>query len=174
MLPEASAAMLSMGGKSMQLGREDALHSLPFAMHLGFGILTGHRDRALSWPERLALVSATYERLTAEAKLRQNIPTIEGLVVGVTDTVQATVVESHGTRGTSVRSSGFQMSLLALLVFAALIALGRTSLLFFVSVCVCALGRGCRAARCAQQGHGRRAVSAGPGQSCSTVCCPRQ
>ncbi|CAE8706116.1 unnamed protein product [Polarella glacialis] len=57
-------------------------------MHLGFGILTGHRDRALSWPERLALVSATYERLTAEAKLRQNIPTIEGLVVGVTDTVQ--------------------------------------------------------------------------------------
>ena len=37
--PGCSAAMLSMGGKSMQLGSEGRLVSLPFAMHLGHDLL---------------------------------------------------------------------------------------------------------------------------------------
>jgi len=37
--PDQSAAMISLGGKSMQLGREGSLASLPFAMHLGSDML---------------------------------------------------------------------------------------------------------------------------------------
>ncbi len=63
--PSASA-MLTMGGKSMQLGGDDALYSFPFAMHLGYEELQ-RADPALPWRESVASVSDLFdERCAAE------------------------------------------------------------------------------------------------------------
>jgi len=83
---EASHAMMSMGGKSMQLGREKALYSLPFAMHMGYDFLI--ENDKLEWRERIPALEAEYVRLASEEMSRQGIGLIEGTVVGITDTVQ--------------------------------------------------------------------------------------
>jgi hypothetical protein len=93
--PDCDCAMVSMGGKSMQLGREATLCSLPFAMHLGYGLLQekggGNEDDGRgqqgSWPQLVDFVSTSYQQRAAEAVERQRLTPLDGAVVGVTDCV---------------------------------------------------------------------------------------
>eukprot|EP00928_Gymnodinium_smaydae_P029507 TRINITY_DN22203_c0_g1_i1.p1 TRINITY_DN22203_c0_g1~~TRINITY_DN22203_c0_g1_i1.p1 ORF type:complete len:319 (+),score=39.06 TRINITY_DN22203_c0_g1_i1:78-959(+) len=80
------AVMLSMGGKSMQLGTEGALYSLPFAMHLGYDAL---QSASLCWPDRIAALGMEYRRRVEEEQKVQQISTLEGNICGITDTVDA-------------------------------------------------------------------------------------
>jgi hypothetical protein len=82
--PDPTAAMLSLGGKSMQLGREGCLSSLPFAMHLGFDLL---QAAGPSWPADVATVQLAYASAAAAAVALQGLQPLDGLVVGVTDAV---------------------------------------------------------------------------------------
>merc|ERR1712217_744538 len=81
---DTSVAMLSMGGRSMQLGREDALFSLPFAMFLGLEEL---QKPGRLWKEAVASVQALYDGLAISERSKQEIPLVEGTIVGVTDTL---------------------------------------------------------------------------------------
>ena len=69
--------MMSMGGKSMQLGHESNLFSLPFAAHLGYEMLRSGSS--------LAEVARVYEARCVAAKASQGLGVLEGEVVGVTD-----------------------------------------------------------------------------------------
>lgn len=82
--PDATA-MISMGGKSMQVGSEGNLFSLPFAMHLGDGML---RRAAEPWPDRVAATALAYESRCDEAAAEsERLGLLDGVVHGVTDTV---------------------------------------------------------------------------------------
>lgn len=82
--PDSTAAMLSLGGKSMQLGREGCLTSLPFAMHLGYDLL---QSAGPSWPADVAAAQRAYATAAASAVSLQGLQLIDGLVAGVTDAV---------------------------------------------------------------------------------------
>ena len=83
---DAACAMISMGGKSMQCGRESRLFSLPFAMHLGFELL--QRDAAQTpWRVRVESAAAEYQQRCAEAAAMQGLEPLEGGIVGITDLV---------------------------------------------------------------------------------------
>lgn len=79
---DQSVAMISLGGKSMQLGREDSLVSLPFAMHLGYDLL---QTAGPSWIDNISAANRAYEMATERAISDQQLEPISGLVVGVTD-----------------------------------------------------------------------------------------
>ena len=83
---DASCAMLSMGGKSMQCGREESLFSLPFAMHLGFDLLQ-RTALAVPWRARVEATAAEYERRCTEAAIVQALEPLDGRLIGVTDLV---------------------------------------------------------------------------------------
>jgi len=78
----ASFSMISMGGKSMQLGAEGSLFSLPFAMHLGYGEL---RRSKSPWPLTVKAVGDLYRLRCEEEFERQQPPVIEGKVACITD-----------------------------------------------------------------------------------------
>ena len=100
-MPEP-AGMLSMGGKSMQIGRASGeLHSLPFAMHVGHAMLRPHRGAA-PWRERVAAAAAAYDARCAESWARP--PLDESVVAGVTDTVAVALQMGFANQPVAVES----------------------------------------------------------------------
>mmetsp|Transcript_50225 Transcript_50225/g.58627 ORF Transcript_50225/g.58627 Transcript_50225/m.58627 type:complete len:293 (+) Transcript_50225:38-916(+) len=87
-IPDA-VTMISMGGKSMQIGCEANLFSLPFAMHLGYGMLKKSRNGP--WRERVAAAAHEYEAKCDEAAENDRIALLDGTIWGVTDTVDVAI-----------------------------------------------------------------------------------
>lgn len=85
-VPDA-VSMISLGGKSMQIGSESNLFSLPFAMHLGYGMLKKHESQSQSWRELVAATTREYERQCDAATDGTRIALLDGAIWGVTDTV---------------------------------------------------------------------------------------
>jgi endonuclease/exonuclease/phosphatase family metal-dependent hydrolase len=83
---DPSCAVISMGGRSMQIGREASLYSLPFAAHWGRAVLRDAPPDA-DWAALVASVSTSYERMCAEVQAAEHIAQIEGSVVGIVDVV---------------------------------------------------------------------------------------
>ena len=89
---DAMCAMISMGGKSMQCGREGHLFSVPFAMHLGYGLFQASLAKGPSrggqpWSQLVTEVADVYKTRCAEAVERQGLQPITGTLMGVTDLV---------------------------------------------------------------------------------------
>lgn len=80
--------MLSMGGRSMQIGWGSAaapnLQSLPFAAFVGVEQLAAS---AGTWSERISACRERYQDLCAAAQERQGLPLLSGMFFCVTDTL---------------------------------------------------------------------------------------